>query len=482
MTKKAERIHLAPILLVVFIFPSALALGLFDEWTTSLGGGWDGAPRVHDLNMDGKAEIVAVARGSPPVLECLDFDGTEKWHSVLKGSRATGVSLGDLDGDGRLDVVAAVSGPPSAIFAFDATGKVLWEIALEGKCTSNPIVVDVDWDGRDEVLVSDEGRGLLCIDGLSGGIRWTVAKRMPYSNVIIVADLERTGGTEVLWFLNKTGSLWVIEAEKGEVLGKLEGSQEQQYFGWPLIGDMDADGHLDLVIATEHNVICLDPVNLTTKWKANLASRYAGALGDVDGDGYLEALIPGNGLVACLEANGSIRYESQVEEGGWVGSIVLADLNGDGHQEALFAPDRSQVLYGLDASTGFVEFSYASYMGGVFPGSEAAAIADGDADRTAEVYIGVTNQTPAPFYALSTGERSGSLVEWPQYLHDWRGTGNYETTIQTASESLIALAAFILGLGLLLATERREAREAPCLAIDAPMAGRCEDRYKKRAS
>jgi len=414
----------------ILMLPTVLCQGLFLKWNVSSSRGWEAAPRVNDLDLDQVDEIIAIASGEPPVLKCLGADGKLKWQANLQGSEGTGVAIGDLNGDSKFEVVAASSHPlGSGLFAFKANGNPMWKLDLEGLCTAAPVVVDLDWDGSDEVLVVDEGRGLHAVDGRTGSILWSIEKRLPGQNIISVADIRRNGRLEVIWLQNKTGSIWFIDATARETR-KLNKTGDRSYFGWPMIGDINADGYLDLVVCTPDDVICIDPLSLSTKWTAQVPSRYAGAMGDVDLDGGLEVLVPGNGKVTCLETDGTIRYQSTVGTGGWVGSLILGDVDGDGIQEALFSPHGTQILYAMDARSGSQESSFSSFLGGTFDGRSPPAMADGDWDGGIEVYCGVANASPAPFYALASQERGASMLDWPQFSHDSRNTANYETPMR----------------------------------------------------
>lgn len=428
----------------ILMLPTVLCQGLFLKWNVSSSGGWETAPRVNDLNHDKVDEIIAIASGEPPILKCLGADGKLRWQVDLQGSEGTGVAIGDLDGDSKFEVVAASSHPlGSALFAFNTDGNLIWKLDLEGMCTASPIVVDLDWDGFDEVLIVDEGRGLHAVDGRTGSILWTVERRLPGQNTISVADIRRTGKLEVIWLQNKTGSIWFTDAETRETR-KLNKTGDRSYFGWPMIGDIDADGFLDLIVCTPDDLICIDPLSLSTRWTAQVPSRYAGAMGDVDLDGGLEILVPGNGKVTCLETDGTVKYQSTVGTGGWMGSLVLGDIDGDGIQEALFSPEGTQTLYVMDARSGNLESSFSSFLGGTFEGTSPPAMADGDWDGGVEAYCGVANASPAPFYALASQERGASMLDWPQLSHDWRNTANYETPMRTTPDPTFACIAVLL--------------------------------------
>ncbi len=440
MLKVQSRI-LACLIVLGFVITSSQiwGQGIYPEWNISFGDGWIVAPRVHDLDMDGTEEIVALASGAVPTILRLDHWGSIEWQVALRdaveGSIPVGIAFGDLNRDYKYEIVAATSHMTgSLVCALKYDGQMMWQLPLEGLCTSPPVVVDLNWDGYDEILIVDEGRGLICIKGMTGEISWIVEKRMATKSFVTVADLERSGKMDVIWFQNKTQSVQFIDGPTGKILRTLQKTNGQSYVGWPMIADLDADGRLDLVIQTPERVICIDPIDLTTKWTFDQPSRFPGALGDVDGDGLLEVLVPGEGVIVCITADGSLKYRTLTESKSWMGSIVLGDVDGDGVQEALSSPDRTQIIHGFSSETGMLKFSFSSFLGGIFDGNAPPALSDGDGDGTVEIYCGVTGKSPAPFYALAATAKGTSRLDWPQYLHDWRNTGNYETAMKMISE------------------------------------------------
>jgi outer membrane protein assembly factor BamB len=432
-------------LALVCLLPLASGQSLHTEWSyRGTGDRWL-SPRVHDMDFDGRDEILSLTWGTPPALVCIAQDGSLKWQADLEGTEPVGLALGDLNGDSRLEVVAACSERTgSTLAAFDSRGQGLWSVPLEGRCTAPPMAVDMDWDGFDEIIIVDEGRGLLCLNGMDGEVIWVVEKRMPDSNYLSLADIDRDGSLNVLWFQNKTQSLWIVDSG-GSVLRTLDGTEDQSYFGRPMIGDIELDGELELVICTGDEVLCLDPSTFQILWEVQARSRYAGALGDVDGDGDLELLLPGDGRVTCFEGDGKVRYSAPMGTEGWVGSIVIGDVDGDGTQEAVFPVDGTPTLHVMNAANSYLERSYSPETGGTFTGA-GAALADGDWDGVVEIYVGTASEEAPPLLSISTHEAGLFTPEWPQDFHDWRGTSNYETTIQTVPEALHLLA--LIGLGL----------------------------------
>ena len=269
-------------------------------------------------------------------------------------------------------------------------------------------------------------------------MRWSIPKRSPATSFVAVADVNRTGRLQVIWLQNLTGSIWVVDPVSQGVVKTLNGSADSSFFGWPALGDLDADGYLELVVGGSHGVLCIDLVSLTQRWKVDTPSKYSIALGDIDGDGYLDVIVPGKGRVVCIDRFGSVTYESQLETQQWMGSVVVGDVDGDGTQEILTIGDQTDVLYGLNGRSGLVEFSIGSKFGDTFDGATSCAISDGDGDRKAEVYCSSSGGSNPSVYCLGS-DKPGWWSDWPQLLHDPANTANYETPIVIANEDQIAM-------------------------------------------
>jgi hypothetical protein len=79
--------------------------------------------RTHDLDGDGRDEIIHSANGG---LVILDHDGTERWRKDGLGEHSDWIPIADVTGDGRLDIVVQQGGAKGFIYVFDArTGEEL---------------------------------------------------------------------------------------------------------------------------------------------------------------------------------------------------------------------------------------------------------------------------------------------------------------------------------------------------------------------
>ncbi|MCQ3980322.1 MAG: hypothetical protein DPW09_43475, partial [Anaerolineae bacterium] len=104
-----------------------------------------------DVDGDGQAEVVAY--GSPQIF-LLDSHG-KRWTSSAEGKLITNIAVHDLNGDGRAEIIlggVSLLGGASVVRLLDGTGKQIWEWKLDEAVTA------MIGDG-DQILVgTDTGR------------------------------------------------------------------------------------------------------------------------------------------------------------------------------------------------------------------------------------------------------------------------------------------------------------------------------------
>jgi outer membrane protein assembly factor BamB len=103
------------------------------------------------------------------------------------------------------------------------------------------------------------------------------------------------------------------------------------------IGDFDGDGHIEILISHSDGVArCYDGATGGLRWELSIDTRLADmAVCDIDGDGLVEAI--GGGLDGRLYAIGNRQCDWAVDLGCSLGSVVIADLNGNARPDLLVA-------------------------------------------------------------------------------------------------------------------------------------------------
>jgi hypothetical protein len=255
-----------------------------------------------------------------------------------------------------------------AVLAPDGTSKVSSFVPPFDFSSSEGVRVypaDLDGDGIDEVMVKSKDNRIIAYT-YNGSEAASLALPSYYNDVELAAgDLDHDGSEEVVVgfydpqsFVGedpvRTIKVFGCPAGTFEETGVLneEIGQVSSVFSLAL-GDIDADGRLELLIADKDSLRALDiseSLETSELWALPLALKDAPRLaaGDLDGDGVdkiaLSAESGGGlkgdeGLITILDGNGN-DYNISINPFGDLGyrgasSVAFGDIDGDGMDEIL---------------------------------------------------------------------------------------------------------------------------------------------------
>jgi hypothetical protein len=263
--------------------------------------------RPHDLNGDGKPDLVVEAEGDTDFVTVLmnrDGGSFGPATNVLNG--AGRVTVGDVTGDGRPDIVSA-NGNDVTVVANHGDGTFAAPMTyVAGKTISQTAIGDVNGDGKGDLAVASPKASMLAIL-LSNG-DGTFKARVDYPT----------------------------------------GSDPST----PAAGDLNADGRADVAVPTADGV----SVFLANP-DGTLAPRHDYAAGsnqdwveihDLNGDGKPDLLLHGTETKALnvLLGNGDGTFKPARKYGTWRYSWIEAvrDVNGDGRPDVVMLAGYAQVV------------------------------------------------------------------------------------------------------------------------------------------
>jgi hypothetical protein len=293
-------------------YVKALTLGTGKEWRFN--------PLLIDLNGDGHCDLAATARLVQPALHIWSGDGRGSltpieptWTDIGYAALATG----DINRDGFPDIVAASHFGGVQTLLNDGRGRFTEKIFRGDDGYVAAKLVDVNEDGHlDLILVGYEKVGIEVYFGDGTG-NWRLHTRLPAprpgptipGRALVVGDLNNDGHLDLVAAFQR----WGIYIYYGDGQGNFSGgpvdlAAPSTEFQSLALGDVNQDGRPDLVIngafgggRDQSNGPDVYLGDDRQQWQASsdglkvLKFTSAGlALGDLDQDGNLDIVAAGN--------------------------------------------------------------------------------------------------------------------------------------------------------------------------------------------
>ena len=282
---------------------------------------------ITDVDRNGINDIVVVDQSSKiEIFDCIR--GSHIWKSDFMGGELLSPAFGDLDQDRYPDLVVA-SKEGKINFTFlqksEYAGYPTHDTLL-----SSPVLSDIDDDGITEVVSVSRWGFIYVIDGKTQQLK---EKEINLAEKLILY----TGGQNLI-----------------EVLTS------------PALGDINNQKGADIVISSRHgDIVTLDGKNKNIIWHLNifrqlqtypvrLPQKYASPLlADFDANGVLDVLIASlNGYIAAIRGiDGEILWKEKLPEL-VLSSPALADLDKDGTPDVVLGTDSSGLVYVLNGKDG----------------------------------------------------------------------------------------------------------------------------------
>ena len=393
--------------------------GCYASWCET---GWYASPAVADLDRDGSPEVIASAYsivildGATGTLEWRVKSGHDRTEPDAENVGRTwpGVVVADLDGDGHLEIVTAHGGGYVSAYTWDGYFAPGWPQRPAEHELRGLSVHDLDGDGMLEVIVTGavssqvntwvyQHDGILRpgwpqLSGSSGHAYGVFNDNAAVGDldgdglgeIVVPSDVHyicayRAGGeplpADATTYEGETwGEIGVWESLETELRGwgECDGTRDESYrpnfaHGPAALADMDGDGSVEVAVTG----------NVYDCYVDHPPGKYNG-LYLLRADRTRFATGPYDWSTPPVDTGAPLTEDYAVIENAQP-NPAIADLDGDGEKEILYASYDGRVhAFWLDG-TEHGSWPYPVYTGGNYRFASEPVVADLDADGQAEV-------------------------------------------------------------------------------------------------
>ncbi len=286
--------------------------------------------------------------------------------------------------------VAAFVFPGSTVAADGLPGMELeWSLDLKEPGISHPVHF---WkvERARGVLVTLASGTVVLVDP-RGHVVASARLDLPSESPAVAGELLPGQGPAIV-AADVCGSLYTFN-EKGERLWKFPRLEKARDLRLPVLGDLDGDGNLDIVMTDSRGHLYALDGNGRPKLEVTATRYRAGtpSIGDVNGDGKPEILFgTDDGDVHALDRRGGVLWSAKLEARFGRSLPLVADADHDGNYEVYIPTSfnaRGAGLFALHAATGKLLWKADSTM----QSYRSTAVTDLDGDGSEEVLFGDKN-------------------------------------------------------------------------------------------
>ncbi|KNC54872.1 fibronectin type III domain-containing protein [Thecamonas trahens ATCC 50062] len=375
--------------------------GLGGSWTTFLlMSGASGVRSVvaGDVNSDGLTDLVSATRNSGSLVWLRNNGGLGSPLIIASGlGRPGALNLGDIDGDNDVDVAAVCENDNEVVWAENTGGAgLVWTVhRLIGslKNPSSVAIADLDGDGDLDLTASAYfGNALVMFKNIDGrgsfGPLLVVSANVDRPYQVVTEDLDGDGDIDLVVATNSWSTSDVVWFENRDGHGSFGGTRVvsfgHQGSSSVAVADLDGDGDRDIAAAYFNDDV--------VGWFAN----------------SLEA----NREYYAATDNVVTTIVDELSE------MVVVDIDGDGDRDVVFSV---QEFFGwvenVDGTGTFAPFVAIDSTG--FGGASQLAYGDIDLDGDIDV-VSVTSTGVLAWYSNDGGKG----VAWTQQVINSAETNN----------------------------------------------------------